>query len=92
MTPQQQAAFDRLTAALATGEVKLPPPVLDDDLRCALSMMRLYNGGLSVFAVAEVADNWESMAEMEEFVSDVRRSTLRECADLLRMMSRALKS
>jgi hypothetical protein len=43
--------------------------------------------GLSRAIATEIADNWETMAAMEQGVSTDRRATLRECADLIRMMS-----
>lgn len=35
----------------------------------------------------EIADNWEQMAVIENNSSLARRATLRECADLIRMMA-----
>ena len=37
----------------------------------------------------EVAETWETMAEMEEASKPGRRETLRECADMIRMLSSA---
>lgn len=46
--------------------------------------------GLSGPVLAEIIDQWDIMAEMEPGADPARRATLRECADLLRMMVTAL--
>lgn len=41
--------------------------------------------GISKSMANEIADNWEQMAAVEE--PQARRETLRECADLVRMIA-----
>lgn len=42
---------------------------------------------ISQFLATELAETWETMAEMEHDSHAARRATLRECADALRMLS-----
>lgn len=43
--------------------------------------------GISKNLATEIADGWENMAATEVDAHPKRRETLRECADLLRMLS-----
>lgn len=43
--------------------------------------------GLSRELALELAETWETMAEMERASSADRRATLRECADAVRMLA-----
>lgn len=43
--------------------------------------------GLTEAVARELAEAWETMAEMEGSSTAARRETLRECADVLRMMA-----
>lgn len=42
---------------------------------------------ISKFLATELAETWETMAEMELGSAPARRETLRECADAVRMLS-----
>jgi hypothetical protein len=46
--------------------------------------------GISPALAIEVAETWETMAEMEVASSPDRRATLRECADMVRMLATRL--
>jgi hypothetical protein len=43
--------------------------------------------GLSAFLALELAEAWEIQAELEAGASADRRATLRECADMVRMLA-----
>lgn len=43
--------------------------------------------GISKFLAEELATTWETQAELEGMISRDRKETLRECADVIRMLA-----